>query len=136
MERLSLEGARPDERGLGLIEVLIALVVLSVGIFALMQVFPAASRSMQSSRMLTAADFYAQQKLEELSSLPWTDATLSVGRHPAASSEALGSSGQWKRVYQVSQLPAPLDNVKRIAVNVSWKHMGARSLSDTLYLRQ
>jgi len=136
MPGFPLWNAPREERGVSLIELLVALVVLSLGILAVAQLFPAGTRTMQSSRMLTTANFLAQQKIEELSALEWTDAGLSVGRHPATSFEALGSSGQWKRFYNVDLLPAPLDNLKRITVNVSWTHVDARSLSDTLYLRR
>ncbi len=136
MQRFPFPEADRDQRGLSLVELLVALVVLSVGVLAVAQLFPAGSRSMQSSRMLTTANFLAQQKIEELSALEWTDPALSVGRHPAVSSEAFGSSGQWQRFYRVELLPAPLDNLKRISVNVSWTHVGDRFLTDTLYLRQ
>ncbi len=136
MPSFPLRDAPREQGGFSLVELLVALVVLSLGVLAVAQLFPAGSRTMQSSRMLTTANFLAQQKIEELSGLDWTDAALSVGRHPAASFEALGSSGQWKRFYKVDLLPAPLDNLKRITVNVSWTHMGQRGLTDTLYLRQ
>ena len=136
MQRYPLPDALRDERGLSLVELLVALVVLSLGVLAVAQLFPAGTRTMQSSRMLTTANFLAQQKIEELSGLGWTDPALSAGRHPASSFEAFGSAGQWKRFYRVELLPAPLDNLKRVSVNVSWSHVGERFLADTLYLRQ
>jgi prepilin-type N-terminal cleavage/methylation domain-containing protein len=124
-----------SSEGFSLVETLIALVVLALGILAVSKLFPAVNHGTESSRMLTTASFYAQQSLEDLSSRSWTHADLTAGRHPATGFDSLGTTKQWKRFYQVDVMPAPLDNLKRVAVYVSWNHAGARSVSDTLYVR-
>lgn len=126
-----------SQRGASLIELMIALVVLSLGILAVARLFPAGTRSNQQDRMTTTGAYYAQQKLEDLSVLTWTDALLSDGRHPAGTAtENLGVSGQWKRFYNVTTLAAPLDNCKKVTVTVNWTFMGARSTTATTYLRK
>ena len=127
-----------SQDGITLVEVMIALVVLSVGLLAVGQMFPAGSRSQTQNRMRTSADFYAQEKIEELSTLAWADNNLTAGRHPAgAVFDSLGDYKTWLRFYQVDVLPIPLDNLKRVAVNVSWRYLGVtRTVTDTAYVRR
>jgi prepilin-type N-terminal cleavage/methylation domain-containing protein len=125
------------ERGTSLIELMIALVVLALGILAVGQLFPAGSRSQLQDRMMSSGSNYAQEQLETLRGLSWSDAALSVGRHPAGTAtEALGPTGQWHRYYEVSQLASPLDNLKKVAVTVNWTFMGARKATAVTYLRR
>ena len=51
---------RSPERGTSLAELMIALVVLSIGLLAVAQLFPAGSRGQVQDRMLTTASYYAQ----------------------------------------------------------------------------
>jgi hypothetical protein len=115
---------------------MIALVILTLGILAVGHLFPAGSRSQLQSRMTTAANYYAQEKLEQLAGRPWTSTDLTDGRHPASGFESLGPSGQWQRFYQVSTMAAPLANLKQVTVTVQWTYMGARSVTTTTYLRR
>jgi len=132
-----LVATRPAERGASLIELMIALVVLSLGILAVAQLFPAGARAQVSDRMMTSANYYAQEKLEELNRLAWSDPALTVGRHPpGTATEALGATGKWQRFYLIEALPAPLDNLKKVTVTVSWTFMAARSVQSTTYLRR
>ena len=127
----------PEQRGASLIELMIALLVLSLGILAVAQIFPAGARGQLQDRMMTSGGYYAQQKLEELNRLAFSDAALTDGRHPpGTATEALGSTGKWKRFYDVSTLPAPLDNLKKVTVTVNWTFMGARSVQSVTYLRR
>jgi prepilin-type N-terminal cleavage/methylation domain-containing protein len=128
---------RRSERGASLIELMIALVVLSLGILAVARLFPAGARAQLGDRLMTSGSFYAQEKLEELNRLPWADANLTDGRHPpGAAVEDLGTSARWHRFYEVSTLPAPLDNLKKVTVTVSWTFMGDKSTQSTTYLRR
>jgi prepilin-type N-terminal cleavage/methylation domain-containing protein len=128
---------RPAERGASLIELMIALVVLSLGILAVAQLFPAGARAQVSDRMMTAGTYYAQEKLEELNRLTWADPALADGRHPpGTATEAVGTTGRWRRHYEVSTLPAPLDNLRKVTVTVAWTFMGDRSVQSTTYLRR
>jgi len=127
----------PGERGMSLVEILIALVVLSLGIMALGGMFPAGTRTQVQTRMQSSANYFAQQKLEELRAIHWDDAALNSGRHPAGSvCDTLGPYGSWRRFYQVDQLPSPMQDLKRVSVNVSWTYRGTRSVIDTIYVRK
>ena len=124
-----------SERGTTLAELMVALVVLSVGILAVAQLFPAGSRGQVQDKMISTANYYAQQKIEELINVPWSDARLTTGRHPAVatSDEVIGA---WTRHYDVQVLAAPLDNLKKVTVTVAWNYHGARSVATTTYLRR
>ena len=126
-----------SELGASLAELMIALVVLSIGIMAIGQLFPAASRGQLTDRMRSTANFHAQDKLEELRTLPWTDASLTAGRHPPGiATEALGTNGQWQRFYQVTDMAAPLDNLKQILVTVTWTSARAGSVTSKTFIRR
>lgn len=128
--------ARPrGERGTTLAELMIALVVLSIGMLAVAQLFPAGSRGQMQDKMMSTANYYSQQKIEELVNISWSDSTLTVGRHPlsATNDEVLGA---WTRHYDVSVLASPLDNLKKVTVTVAWNLRGARSVATTTYLRR
>ena len=125
------------ERGASLIELMIALVVLSLGILAVARLFPAGARAQLSDRMMTSGSYYAQEKLEELNRLPWSHADLTDGRHPpGVATEDLGTTQRWHRFYEVSTLPAPLDNLKKVTVTVNWTFMGDKSTQSITYLRR
>lgn len=128
---------RRDERGATLAELMIALVILSIGILAVARMFPAGSTSQVRSRSMSTANYYMQAKMEELSALDWSDASLTAGRHPAGTAfDTLGTSKVWLRFYTVTAMAAPLQNLKQVTVTVNGKYLGARSVSSTTYLRR
>src|SRR5437867_7137709 len=99
------------QRGASLIELLVALVVLALGILAIGQLFPSGSRGQLRDRMTSTASYYCQEKIEQLSVLPWSDPALTDGRHPAGTAtETLGTTGAWHRSYTVTTMGQPLDN--------------------------
>ena len=125
------------ERGITLVEVLIAILVMSTGILALGRLIPAATRGQLADKMLTQANAYAQQKVEDLQTLTWSDPRLADGRHPTATTdEPLGSGGQWERHYEIATLAVPLDNLKKVTVTVEWKFGGPHSVTATTYMRR
>jgi type II secretory pathway pseudopilin PulG len=126
------------ERGIMMIELLFGMVLLSIGVLAAAEMFPAGSRAQVRDRMLFTGNYYAQDKLEELRGLDSEDPALSPGRHPAGTAtEALGESGAWERYYQVAQMAAPMDNLKEIKVTVRWSTRPTRtdSVSAATYVR-
>ena len=125
------------QRGATLVELMVALVVLALGVLAVAQLLPAGTRGQLQDRMLTTASLYTQQQIEAFQRLTWSDPALSDGRHPAGTAvEDLGSTGRWHRYYEVSTLPAPLDNLKKVTVTVTWTFMKARQVQATTYLRR
>lgn len=82
------DARRRGERGLTLVEVLIALVLLSFGLLAIAPLFASSVKSGASSNQLTNANTLAREKLEEVIGYPATDPRLSVptGKNAAAPS--------------------------------------------------
>jgi prepilin-type N-terminal cleavage/methylation domain-containing protein len=126
------------EHGMSVIELLIALVVLSVGLIAVARMFPTGARAQVQDRLLMGANYYAQEQMETLTNRSWSDPLLTEGRHPAGSAtEALGH-GQWQRWYQVTTMTGSLSNLKKVDVTVSYSGAGrsARTVTATTYVRR
>lgn len=128
---------RRFERGITLVEVLIAVLVMTTGILALGRLIPAATRGQHSDKMLTQANAYSQQKVETLQTLTWSAPELADGRHPPGiTGDSLGATGRWQRYHEVTTLAAPLDNLKKVTVTTTWNFMGPHSVTGTTYLRR
>ena len=123
------------ERGSSLLELMVALTVLAIGVLAVAQLFPAGSRSQVRDRLRTEGSQLAREKIEQLEVLDWTDPELAPGKHPAGPPEKLGAVGALKRSYQVDAMAAPLDNLKRVTVVVTWNQVRACSVQAVTYVR-
>jgi hypothetical protein len=127
-------GRGHGSRGTSLSELLVALAVLAIGLLAMARLFPSGARAPLQDRMLTTANYYAQEKLEAFAHLPWDDPALGAGRHPPV--PATEDLGRWRRFYEVTVLDPPLENVKKITVTVIWDVPGRRSVTATTYVRR
>lgn len=81
-----LNGSRgAGQRGLTLIEVLVAVTILALALLALAPLFTGAVQSNASANQLTNANTLAREKLEELSGYPRNDPrlTIALGRNAA-----------------------------------------------------
>ena len=127
-----------DERGMTLIELMISLLVLAFGLLAVGRMFPAGARSQVQDRLLTGANYFAQEKLESLTGRTWADPLLTDGRHPAGTAVETLEGGQWTRFYQVTTLTGKLDNLKQVDVTVNYAGAGQaqRALTATTYVRR
>ena len=127
-----------SEQGMSLVELCISLVVLAIGILAVGRLFPAGARSQAQDRLLISANYYAQEKVETLTGLSWSDASLTDGRHPAGTAFDTLGTGRWLRCYQVTTMASPLDNLKKVDVTVNYFGAGQaqRSLTATTYVRR
>jgi prepilin-type N-terminal cleavage/methylation domain-containing protein len=125
-----------NERGTTLLELMISLVVLSIGVLGVSQLFPTGTRVQVQDRLRTEASQLSREKIEQLRELTNVAPELSVGRHPAGVTEKLGDVGGLERYYDVEQMTAPLDNLKKITVSVTWKHARVCTLQAVTYLGQ
>lgn len=124
-------------RGFSLLELMVALIVLSIGVLAVARIFPASTRGQTQDRMQATAGYLAQEEVERVAGLDWADAGLQVGRHPAGTAvEPCGANGRWSRWYEVAAVAPPLDDLKRVTVHVTWGQAGGRSIVLSTYVRQ
>lgn len=117
------------ERGFSFVEVLVVMVVLSLGVLGVLQTTLLAARLEQRSRSITAATFLAQERLEFIGALGWERAT--AGLAAATLPEALGRGGIWlqERVVRAGgrflvayEREASLAGLPRCTVHCFWEN--------------
>jgi prepilin-type N-terminal cleavage/methylation domain-containing protein len=70
-----------SQSGIGLIEILIAMVLFGIGLSFAMRTLPESNTIMTRGRNITKATNLAQEKIEELMSAPFSGADLTAGTH-------------------------------------------------------
>jgi type IV pilus assembly protein PilV len=109
------------EEGFTLIEIMIALVVMSIGLTALAAVQISAIRGNAFSKRMTTAVSIADETLEQIKSMPYVD-IVSV-----SSTQTTQSDMNFTRQVTVTN-NIPLANTKTINVTVNWSE-GSKSHS-------
>jgi len=112
-----VRGRRSAERGMTMVEMLVALIVLSIGLLGIAAIFPSGRRFSNRDRLMTTAVDLAQQKVEQIRTLPYSDPALAIGIHPTASGETVGSNNQYVRWWTVTQIATDL---RCADVRVTW----------------
>jgi type II secretory pathway pseudopilin PulG len=108
-----------------LLELLIAIFVLTVGILAVFQAFPLGVHIQKSAQMDTVANQLCQAKMEEISSLSYGEISLGISDDPYGS---IVSFPSYKRRTEISyfdpnnpSVPPALDSgIKKIKITVFW----------------
>ncbi len=115
--------------GFTIIEVIVTMVILSLGILGIARLMPLGARVSQHARLLTRASEYAQQKLEEIKTFKSNDARLSavIPTEP----ELLDTVFQFQRWYTVTD-DVPMTDMKLVVVTVAYK---TTIRQDTLRMR-
>lgn len=108
---------RSAERGMTMVEMMIALIVLSIGLLGIAAIFPSGRRFSTRDRMLTTASDLALQKFEQIRTYSYSDPNLTVGTHPTASGENVGPNNRYVRWWTVTQLATDL---RMADVRVTW----------------
>ncbi len=87
-DRLRLD----DQRGMTVAEILVALVIITIGLVGLASVLPISSYGIQQGNQLSTATFLAEQRLEQIKGLTWT-ASPNVDCLGASSNWSFGTGG-------------------------------------------
>ncbi|CRI67747.1 hypothetical protein THIOKS180010 [Thiocapsa sp. KS1] len=109
---------RPPQRGFTLIEALIALVILSFGLFGLMQIQTRVMLKTGDSKAQTAAVNLAQEKLEELRARDYADIDSDEDLIEAAA----GDTTDFTRTWTVTERTDP--PYKEVSVTIDWTRPG------------
>lgn len=117
-------GKGKNQRGLTLIEVLIASAILAVGLLALLSAFPIGYVDVNISGGQSKATAYAQQMLEQLKNQPFNPGPLTQADTPEPG---------YTRTWSITQEPGTNmpNRLSRIQVTVDWTQ-GDRPQSVTL----
>jgi type II secretory pathway pseudopilin PulG len=73
------KAAFSDEAGMTVVEVIIALGIITVGLLALVAAMPFSTSQIGQANLKTTATFLAQQRLEQIKNAQWTSATDTLG---------------------------------------------------------
>ncbi len=114
---------RLNQDGFSLIEILIGLIILAVGLLAIGGLQITSIKGNFFSNNITQATILAQDKLEYLKHLSYTDSNLNVGQH----NEGTIPNTIFTRQYNV--LEDTGNNMKTITVTIQWMDRGNHSIS-------
>ena len=105
------------DRGFTLIEVLIAMLILTVGIMAMMTMQVKAVTTNYRASAMTVASAGVASQLEVFQMLDYLDPTLSSGSHPSAATPVFAPGTDYPVTWVVTD-NAPVAGNKRISVTV------------------
>ena len=105
------------DSGIGLIEILIALVLFGMGISMVLRTLPDSNVAMTRGRNITTATNLAQEKMEELMGIPFSDGDLTSGNHADTVNPI---ERHFTRTWTVTD-DVPIQGMKTIAVSVSFE---------------
>jgi type IV pilus assembly protein PilV len=123
-----------DQKGFSLLEILIAITILAIGLLALAELQITAIQGNAFSGRTTDATTLAQDALEQLMALDYTDADLNDGSHPPKSQAEVSATQEVQGViytlsWDVTE-DSPINNTKTIDMTVIWSEGGQqRTLS-------
>lgn len=115
-----LRGKKDREAGFTLLEVIVAISILSVGLLAVASMQTAAIRGNDTAYRVTESVTWAQDRLEFLLALPYDDTALSLGTDKA---DPMTSPPNYTITYDVTD--GPITGVtKRITVTATRQDRG------------
>ena len=116
--------------GFTMIEVLIALVILSVAFLGLAGLMVQTTKNTSFGGLMTEAATFAQDKLEELRATRWDDVNAFSGKDKAKDHPQLSYKADYNRSWAVEGAAAsPTDTVRTMSVTVTWNDRTQRSIT-------
>lgn len=106
-----------SEKGIGMIEIIIAILIFGIGITAAIRTLPVSNRAASRARNLTMATNLAQEKIEELMSIDFDSADLAAGGHNDPDNPV---DRIFTRTWSIVD-SAPIADMKRVDVTVSYE---------------
>ena len=106
-----------SQQGIGLIEILIALVLFGAGLSLALRTLPESNVIMTRGRNITKATNLAQEKVEDLMAVPFTDADLTAGTHNDTENPI---ERHFTRSWNVSD-DTPMQGMKTVNVTVGFE---------------
>jgi prepilin-type N-terminal cleavage/methylation domain-containing protein len=116
-----------SQKGIGLVEIMIAMLIFGVGITAALRTLPDSNKATSRARNLTIATNLAQQKMEQLVGTPISGADLNAGNHVDPENPI---DIHYTRNWTVTD-NSPLTDMKTVTVTVTYTS-GSSDNSATL----
>jgi prepilin-type N-terminal cleavage/methylation domain-containing protein len=113
-----------SEKGVSLVEIMVALAIFGIGVVAAIRTLPESNAKTTRGRNVTISVNLAQEKLEELMGLSFSDADLDPGTH---SDPGNPLRGVYNRSWVVTDA-TPIDEMKMVSVSVSYETASADSV--------
>ena len=116
-----------SEKGVGLIEIIVAMLIFAIGITAAIRTLPVSNAATSRARNLTISTNLAQQKIEELMGAPIDAADLTAGAHN-------DQNNPIERIYTRTWIVTdndPVPDMKTVTVTVTYES-GSKDNSVTL----
>ena len=110
-------GMLKSQQGIGLIEILIALVLFGVGLSFALRTLPDSNVIMTRGRNITKATNLAQEKMEDLMAVPFSDAELAAGTHNDTENPI---DRHFTRIWIVAD-DTPMQGIKTVNVTVEFE---------------
>jgi len=114
-----------SQHGFTLIELMMAMVILGIGIISIVALQTQDMAYNNSSRRQTQSSTWAMDRIEQLRSVPYTDAQLTVGDHTE-------NQGPYKVNWKVTNNAANVADTKKIVMTIQWN---GRDISTTTFIR-
>jgi len=118
-------------RGVGLVDVLIAVVIVGGGLLAMSKLQGAFAASGSVAKQQSEAGFVAQKVIEDLRAKPWSD--LAVGSFDLP--QHSGRSAVYSVNYTVAESVSGGPKFKTVVANVTWVDSTSQSQKSTLTAR-
>ena len=138
MSRSADARARRATRGLSLLEALAATAFLSVALLAFANNSVSVTRTAKGADDTAAAHGLAQQKLEQLRSMPLGSVSLNPGNYVDAGNPMRAdgtANGLFTRRWTVSGNNVPTFGLRTVTVTVSWNDYRAHATTVAAYVR-